>query len=512
MIAGGGSSGWMAAALISRVLHDVDLTLVESKNVPVIGVGEATVPFINNFLGRVGFADFRSWVPQCDATLKTGIFFENWYEKGDRYWHPFEYLEYVDPRHHVGHCWLHWHRNDDPAFSSRLSFYNSFYCTTKLNAEYNKAPALSEFAYHLDSNLFAKFLKDNSPAVRHIQDEIVDVQLNDNGDIDFLRTATNGELKAELYIDCTGFRRLLIGKVAPSQAFHTYAGSLFCDRAVVLRFPYLDESDKQTRMHPYVKASAQAGGWIWTIPLFSRVSNGYVYASNFTSDEDAETELRRYCGSDRMPDAEILKVRFDPGKLDQLWVKNCVAIGLSGGFIEPLESTGLAITQIGIEMLVSMLDARYYDKSMIDRYNGHLDKFCTDIMHFIIAHYAFTSRDDTPFWRAVKHETKLPPELEARLEVFRKYLPTTSTKATSEVWMFRDISWFSVLLGMNFEFDTPSVDYPTLDRGRLIRDAKARTVAEMSDKLPNHYAYLRNQVYPANLPRSRNVDVHPGRW
>ena len=131
--------------------------------------------------------------------------------------------------------------------------------------------------------------------------------------------------------------------------------------------------------------------------------------------------------------------------------------------------TGLAITQMGIEMLVSMLDARYYDSGMISRYNGHLEKFCTDIMHFIIAHYAFTSRNDTAFWRAVNQETELPPELEARLDVFRqKHLPTSSTKGTLEVWMFRDISWFSVLLGMNFDFNTPIIEPEALDRAQRI--------------------------------------------
>ena len=134
LIAGGGSSGWMAAAFISRILHDVETTLVESRQIPTIGVGEATVPFVNNFFARMGFSDFRSWVPRCDATLKTGILFENWYAKGDWYWHPFEYLPYVDLHHHVGHCWLHWHRSGEPKSTSRFSFYDAFYCTTQLNA------------------------------------------------------------------------------------------------------------------------------------------------------------------------------------------------------------------------------------------------------------------------------------------------------------------------------------------------------------------------------------------
>jgi tryptophan halogenase len=495
LIAGGGSSGWMAAALVSHVLHDVEITLVESPQIPTIGVGEATVPFINNFFTSIGFPDFRSWLPQCDATLKTGIVFENWYSQGDRYWHPFERLAYVDLIHHVGHCWLHWHRNGVTDCADRSSFYDAFYCTTALNAERSKAPALGEFAYHLDAARFARFLREVAWNVRHVEDDVIDVKIGPDGDIDYLLTVSGTRLEADLYIDSTGFRRLLTGKIAPGQPFHSYARSLFCDRALVLRFPYRDDADKESRMHPYVKASAQSSGWIWTIPLFNRISHGYVYASAFTSEADAEAELRRYCGIDRASDAEILKVRFETGKLDRLWVGNCVAIGLAGGFIEPLESTGLAITQIGIEMLVSMLDARYYDGGMIARYNAYLEKFCTDIMHFIIAHYAFTSRDDTAFWRAVKHETWVPAELEARLEIFRRHLPTSSTKGTTEVWMFRDISWFSVLLGMNFDFDSPAVVDSALEAARRIRAATARIVADRSRTLPSHFAYLRDQVY-----------------
>ena len=495
VIAGGGSSGWMAAALISRILHDVEVTLVESRQIPTIGVGEATVPFINNFFSNIGFPDFRSWVPRCDATLKTGILFENWYSKDDRYWHPFERLAYVDHMHHVGHCWLHWRRHGVAECAKRSSFYDDFYCTTALNARLGRSPALAEFAYHLDAGKFALFLRDVASSVRQVEDDVVEVRLNAEGEIDELLTVSGGRLKADLYIDCTGFRRLLIGKIAPTQRFHSYAGSLFCDRALVLRFPYLDDADKTRRMPPYVKASAQSNGWIWTIPLYSRVSNGYVYSSAFTSEAEAELELRRYCGVDRTADADALKVGFETGKLDRLWVGNCVAVGLAGGFIEPLESTGLAVTQIGIEMLASMLDARYYDGRVVGRYNAHLDKFYDDIMHFIIAHYALTSRDDTAFWRAVKHETRLPAELEARLEVFRRHLPTSSTKGTSEVWMFRDISWFSVLLGMNFDFATPAIAAGLLDAAQRIRSATAQIVADRSRTLPNHFAYLRDKVY-----------------
>jgi hypothetical protein len=495
VIVGGGSSGWMSAAYLSKVLFDIDITLIESKNTPVIGVGEATVPLLTLFMARLGYREYQSWLPSCEGTIKTGILFENWLDRGDRYWHPFEQLDYVGENIHTGHCWMHLHRSGLPEFASRRSFYKTFYPTATLNWEQNRAPVIKSFAYHLNADLFGEFLRQSCRGVRRIQDDVVDVKLTESGDIAELATAEHGPLKADLFLDCTGFRRKIIGKVAPNQLYDSYADSLFCDRAVVLRYPYESVESPGREMLPYVTASAQSAGWIWTIPLYSRISRGYVYSSKFLSEDDAERELRRYCGEERTKDANALKVKFQTGKLRELWVKNCVAIGLAGGFIEPLESTGLAITQTGIEVLASILDARCYDGFMTLRYNSHLEKFCTDVMHFIIAHYAFTNREDTPFWRTVRHESRIPEYLQARLDVFRKHLPTVSTKGMHEAWFFRDVSWFSVLLGMNFQFDTPVVHAGSLDKMRVIQERKRQSVAEWASKTPGHFEHLRDQVY-----------------
>ena len=494
-IVGGGSSGWMAASHFSLLFPDLDVTLIESPHIPVIGVGEATVPLLNLFLGRIGYGDPQAWMPQCDATYKSGILFENWYERGDRYWHPFDYLDYVDVQHHTGHCWYAWRRAGEPDCQTRASFYEFFFPSTLLNASGNKAPSFREFAYHLDAHLFGEFLRKISPRVRHLKDDVLDVVLGERGEIASLRTAEHGDLRADLYVDCSGFRRRLISRVAPEPSFQSYASSLFCDRAIVIRMPYGPADDRERVIHPYVKASAQTAGWIWSIPLYSKMSSGYVYSSSFLGDDEAEAELRRYWKSAQVEGLDALKVRFETGKLQRTWVNNCIAIGLAGGFVEPLESTGLAITQMGIEMAASMLDARYYDEEMVTRYNSHLSKFYTDIVQFIIAHYCLTSREDTPFWRAVKHETVVPPELQARLEVFRRLLPTSATKATTEVFMFRDISWFAVLLGMNFPFDSEPMDRVQLTAARLIRERKQASIRELMVKLPNHYRFLKESIY-----------------
>jgi tryptophan halogenase len=510
VIVGGGSSGWMSAAYLSRVLFDLDITLVESRTTPRIGVGEATTPILNRFMKRLGFQDWESWLPEVDGTIKTGILFKNWHQKNDWYWHPFELLDYLDHRHHVGHGWLQLNRSGDPDFRNKSSFFRAFYLSTILNCESGKRPVLNTFAYHMNADLFADFLQKTCSKVRHIFDDVVEVKLNSAGEIDDLVTSEHGVLKADLFIDCTGFRRKLIRQLDPHQPYESYAGSLFCDRAVVLRFPYGENGSHAAEMRPYVEASAESSGWIWTIPLFSRISSGYVYSSSFLSDADAEVELRKHWGHDRTKDASPLKVKFESGKLKNLWLKNCVPIGLAGSFVEPLESTGLAITQVGLELLTSILDARCYDEAMRDRYNMHLQKFCDDIKQFIIAHYCLTQREDTPFWRAVKYDTKIPDDLAARLEVFQKLLPTDSTKGIEEWWFFKDISWFSVLLGMNFSFDLPQLENSLLETAKSIGNKRLHTAQQYVNNLPSHFEYLKKRLYEPreNLMQVfRNVDL-----
>ncbi|HMJ53733.1 MAG TPA: tryptophan halogenase family protein [Polyangiaceae bacterium] len=496
-IVGGGSAGWMAAAYLSKVLVDVKVTLVESAKIPTIGVGEATTPMIHNFLTELGFTSPDQWMPACDATYKTGILFENWFEKGDRYWHPFELLDYVDDHTHTGHCWLTKHAVDGGGFRDRGSFAEQYFCSTTLNVGHNRMPLYANLlAYHFDAAKFGKLLQGVSPAVNHVVDEVIDVPVDDQGNIAALVTAEHGRIEADLYIDCTGFRRQLIGKADPEQKVQSWQKALFNDRAFVVRIPYGEKANLEERLHPYVKASAQSAGWVWSIPLFDRMSHGYVYSSNFLSDADAEREMEKYCGDQFHKSAVRMQVRFVTGKLPHLWAKNCVAIGLAGGFVEPLESSGLAITQVGIDWLASMLDARYYDERIVNRYNMHLDKFYLDIIHFITAHYCFTSREDTPYWKAVKNDTHVEPALQQRLDVFRRLLPTGGTKGTRETGTaFRDLSWFCVLLGMNFKFDVPKVGDAALAKAEAIAREKRKRTKELLGQVPNHWTHLSGAIY-----------------
>ena len=328
----------------------------------------------------------------------------------------------------------------------------------------------------------------------------MDVALVEDGDVRAVVTADHGSLEADLFVDCTGFRRSVIGRLSPSLRFESYSRSLFCDRAVVLRSPYHEDIRKERDMHPYVRASAAAAGWIWSIPLYSRMSRGYVYASQFLGDNEAEQELRTLCGNTRAVDGPCHRIRFESGRLEAHWVRNCVAVGLSEGFIEPLESTGLAITQLGIEILASMLDARFYDEAMRRRYNGHLEKFYENIFHFIVAHYCLTRRSDTPFWRSVRDDTEIPDALAARLEVFRRHLPSVATKGTSEVWAFRDLSWFCVLAGMGFEFADQSPTPVALAAAEVLKEQRRAELQKLTASATSHYRYLRERIYVGVAP------------
>jgi tryptophan halogenase len=496
-IVGGGSAGWMTAAYLAKVLVGVDVVLIESAKIPTIGVGEATTPMIHNFLLELGFTSPTQWMPECEATYKTGILFENWFTKGDWYWHPFELLDYVDDHVHTGHCWLSKHAAEGGGYKNRLSFYERNFCSTTLNVGQAKMPLYDDLlAYHFDAARFGKLLQSVSPRVRRVTDEVLEVKVDEQGAIAGLVTAANGTIVADLYVDCTGFRRQLIGKVGPEQKFESWAESLFNDRALVVRMRYDPKGDLERQMHPYVKASARSAGWIWSIPLYDKISLGYVYSSNFLSEDEAERELEAYAGEGYKDAVVRQSVRFMTGKLPSLWAKNCVAIGLAGGFVEPLESSGLAITQVGIELLTSMLDARYYDERISRRYDAAMDKFYLDIIHFITAHYCFTSRDDTPYWAAVKNDTRIPPELQARLDVFKRHLPTAGTKGTRETGAaFRDISWFCVLLGMNFPFDVPKVTDRALEAAERLATEKRRLTKELATKVPNHFRFLESNVY-----------------
>ena len=419
LIVGGGSSGWMAAAYLEAALRNdprgqVDITLVESPNIPRIGVGEATVPSINHVL-RVIDVNLAEFMRAVDGTFKQSIKHVNWlYEKDHAYHHPFsrEALPAVD---RLGVEWLMSDRSVPfmETVSSQPELCHRGLAPVMLG-QWDFGPPLA-YAFHLNAQKFADYLREiaTGRGVGHVLDDVTDVELAENGNIAAVKTEGGERLTADLFIDCTGFASLLIEK-AMDVDWVDFSQWLLCDRAIVMRVPHEHYYPGQVR--PYTTATGLSNGWAWETVLTSGRAVGYVHSSNHISLDDAELELRRYEG----PHCEGLDARavhFKVGMRKDAWVRNCLAIGLSGGFIEPLESTGLYLSYLAAIVLADQFPWRDEDmQPMAYRTNRIMATRYHEILDFINLHYCLTRRTDSEFWREVQRPERVVPRLKAKLD------------------------------------------------------------------------------------------------
>lgn len=509
LIVGGGSAGWMTATYLRKALGErVDVTVLESPNIKTVGVGEATFSTIKLFFDYLGLSE-HEWMPSCNATYKLAIRFENWTSQGGHFYHPFQRYEMVDG-YNLGEWWLKLKRGEQPF---------DYACfTTPAICDAKKAPRFLDgrvyddkvqglwtgdaiadnkfladhqvqypYAYHFDAHLLARFLEGYGTArgIKQIHDEVQEVALAEDGSIDHLVTRENGNLRADLYVDCTGFRGLLINQ-ALKEPFISFSESLLCDRAIALQVPVDIQSQG---INPYTTATALSAGWVWNIPLYGRVGTGYVYSSAFISPEDAEAEFRRHLG----PVAQGLPanhIRMRIGRNRNSWVKNCVAIGLSSGFVEPLESTGIFFIQHGIEELIHHFPHRSPDEESIRNYNRTVADCIDGVRHFLTLHYRASDRRDTEFWKATQN-TVLPAELAERMSLWKRRLP--NAKSINPAYHgFESYSYSVMLLGLNHQ---PEVSLPVLD---FLDDRNALEAFRMVQRksqhlvanLPTQYEYL----------------------
>ncbi len=509
VIVGGGSSGWMTAAFLAKRLENIDITVIEASDIPIIGVGESTIPPIIHFLKAMGLEE-SDWMPVCNATYKSAIRFKDFYSTEDpAFWYSFEPMGNLAGRP----VSRYWHNKylTDPAFSDRFTFYDYCFVAPEICRENKSLHSMTQVgpAYHLDAGLLGEFLikfaQDNG--VERIIDKIKGVNRNEDGSIQSLIRENGSDLEADLFIDCTGFSSLLMGKTL-QEPFEEYYDYLFNDKAVALRHPY---QDKEKEMFSYTGCTAVSSGWIWQIPLYNRMGAGYVYCSRYQSEDEAELELRQFLGEERMKDVETNHINIRVGKHQRTWVKNCIAIGLSSGFIEPLESTGLFIVQLQVETLahilggndgdVSQVDIRIFNKVVTDLYEG--------IRDFLICHYALTSREDTPYWKDIKYKTKIPDSLVELLRFARMTIPDLPIIRQIYQPNFGDYSftdgWQSILIGMNYlpydfgqfknagPFEAQVVNNMAEADKRYIEieNFKRTKVAAF----PNHYQLLKSSVY-----------------
>jgi tryptophan halogenase len=441
-ILGGGTAGWMSAAALSKISARLfDITLIESDEIGIIGVGEATIPTIHWFNQFVGLNP-EEFMRQTRATFKLGIEFVDWYQPGERYFHPFGRYGLASDTVPFHHRWIRAHARE-PA-RPRFDFEGFAMATLAARAgrfglpsNDPKSPLASlGYAFHFDASLYAQHLRQLSEArgVQRVEGKVSRIDRAENGDIAALHTENGTSISADLFIDCSGLRGLLIGGQCGAQ-FEDWAQWLPCDRALAVPSALVRPPE------PFTRATARPAGWQWRIPLQHRVGNGLVYSSGFLSDDEARATLLG--NLEGAPLAEPRPIRFRTGRRAESWSRNVVAIGLSSGFLEPLESTSIHLIQSGIAKLVSLfpardamaLSARQFNRLMCDEFEAVRD--------FLILHYHSTARSE-PLWQHCRH-AQLPESLRYKIEQFTH----TGRLMLSTDELFRDASWFSVLVGQN---------------------------------------------------------------
>ena len=498
VIVGGGTAGWLSAAYLNKLLNNTrqncKITLIESSDIPTVGVGEATIPTLIQTFKFLGFSE-QEWMTRCNATFKMAIKFVNWAKGDDVYWHPFS------KQHHAGgfplsYYWLRNKHNGNNISYDYSCINASYLCDIRKAPKTFQAPEYQgaiSYAYHLDTGLLATFLKEKSMAagVDRVVDKVVDVVLNERGFINHLVTEKSGDLAADLFIDCSGFRGILINQ-ALKEPFVSYQDALFCDRAIAMTIPY-EEGDlyneKDGGINPYTSATALKHGWVWHTPLVSRSGNGYVYSSNFTTPEAAEAELRAYLGK-KSEKCVARHLKFKVGKTRRTWVKNCLAIGLSSGFIEPLESTGIHLIEAGLKILQRNFPDLTFPEPLIKNYNREIQERYEEIRDFIVLHYCITKREDTPFWQANKYHQAIPKSLQEKLELWQHIFPNNLQRSQE---FFSDHSHVCILAGMGFEpkISPPILDYQSEEQAELMLLQLKQKNQYLQYNLPSHSDYLK---------------------
>lgn len=419
-IVGGGSSGWMTAAGISRRLPNIKLTLVESPTIPTIGVGESTIGHINQYMHLLGIKD-EDWMGYCNATYKTSIKFidfrENPTKNPHMFHYPFGIFDVTDKPRDVMDWFLYKAVNPDLDNKNFAEFFHDAVLMTDANKiTRNEDSKIRGFdfthdtAYHFDAALFGEWLRDNlclPTGMRHLVDTVEHVVQREDDTVEKIITKTGEHIHADLFIDCSGFRSILLDQTL-NEPFISFHDTLLNDRAVATVIPYID---KEKEMENYTSCTAIECGWVWNIPLWHRIGTGYVYSSKYATEEEAEAQLRKHLASNRMifPDAEraanceVRHIKIRHGVHERAWVKNVVGIGLANGFIEPLESTGLMLTHEGIVKLVAALQMRdgHISNYDVGLFNSGFQDQILGFKDFISQHYALSRRNDTPYWQEV---------------------------------------------------------------------------------------------------------------
>ena len=495
VIAGGGTAGWMAAAAFAtRVMPSLNctVTLIESEEIGTVGVGEGTLVSFRQFNRHTYGVGEAELMRQVQGTFKLGIRFENWARPGDCYFHPFgrpgqAVREELIDFHHL---WLHGRRLGDTAPIAEYSLGAMAAAAGKVmgSARFDSPLLSASHSLHLDAGLYAAFLRRHAEqrGVRRIEGRIADVTLRrGDGFIESVTLADGHRVAGDLFIDCTGFRSVLLGQ-ALGVGFEDWTHLLPCDRAVAV------PAEEAGTRPPFTRAIARRHGWQWYIPLQHRSGNGYVYSSRHCSDDEATALL--LANLPGRPLAEPRTLRFTSGRRRTCWERNCVALGLAAGFVEPLEATAIMMIHDAILRLLNLFPDNGFDSTIIDLFNRLTQEKLEHVRDFLVLHYYANERAGDPFWKAVA-TMPIPESLERRIERFRRtaHAEVNDSYATSgEHGVFPLTSWVAVMLGQNI---VPHAYHPLV----AARGADVRLLAVL--------ATMRNRIRKA-VPELPEHDLH----
>lgn len=535
LIVGGGSSGWMTAAALVRQHPDLDITLMESSDIPTIGVGESTIGHINSYMDAVGLKD-EDWMHYCNGTYKTSIKFTNFRENpgevGKHTFHyPFGVMDFTDKPHGPMEFFKLKMTYPEDFPSEEMA---NFYHPHVIMADRNKMTKNENFeirgfnfkydtAYHMDAGLFGKYLKEQvckPEGVKHIIDSMVSAVKNEDGSIKSIETKGGLSLEADLFIDCTGFRSLLLEGEMGSE-WVTFHDVLQNDSAIATNLQYADIENEMTSA---TNCTALSSGWVWNIPLFNRIGTGYVYSSKFLTPEQAEEEFKQHLISDnmeyqgpmevrkaRLEKCEFRHIKIKHGCHKQAWIKNVVGIGLSNGFIEPLESTGLMLTHEGIMKVIDTLhqkkgkritqwDIDSFNFTFYDQINGFKD--------FIAMHYTLSQRDDTPYWKHVTTGFSYSKAMvEYKSTIRSVYMDIAHRTVESHRYDLDMGGMIYIAAGQGYSPVNKRIEHETKSRAQEFDNwnpEKSRSdwleyknghLTNVINSLPTHYQYLKENIH-----------------
>ena len=485
LILGGGTAGWMAANLFQHWWGKLGtrVALIESSDIGIIGVGEGSTPQLKAFFDKIGISE-QEWMPRCNATYKAGIGFIGWSDRPgfESYFHPFpstadahtanKFFFNTQARRTGRDVWAH---------PDRFFLNSAIARQRRAPVTAGDAAFQASYGYHFDAVLLGRYLKEvaTSRGVEHVDAKIASVELAESGDVAALEADDGRRFEADFFVDASGFRALIIEQ-ALGEPRRSFAGNLFNDRAVVAPTPLPKEGPGCCTL-----STAKSAGWIWHIPLTNRIGNGYVYSSRYIDREDAAAELRSHLGlSD---DAEVRHLEMRVGRVERSWVRNCLAIGLAQGFIEPLEATALHIVVTTVEGFIAEVDSGGMDEAARDRFNDSMARRYEGIRDYIVCHYRAALRRDSDYWRDAAAMTELSDSLKGIITAWFRGARLESEVAAQDIETYYSaVSWHCLLAGYGNFPDESKLRPPGPDAALVDMDEIDRLIAGGAEAFPPH--------------------------